>query len=59
MMVVDAGDSVCGCDLKLARKNAVFLSPELAKSCESCGELAVVERVGGWKMVSLRVVGLA
>ena len=59
IIVVNTRNPVCGCDLKLACKTTVFSPPELTKSHESCSELAFVERVGGQKIASLGIVGLA
>lgn len=58
-MEVGAGDPIGGCDSKTARNSALFPGPVLAGGCESCGELALVERVGDLKTVLLRVGGLA
>lgn len=55
-MQVGAGDSVGCCDAKTARDNTLFLCLLLA---EGCGELAVVEDVGGCRMASLGFVVLA
>ena len=54
-MQVGAGDSVGCCDAKTACDNTLFLCLLLA---EGCGELAVVEDVGGCRMVSLGFVVL-
>lgn len=58
-MLIGARDSVDACDSKTARNSALFSCPMPTVSCESCGELALVERVGGLKTASLWVVGLA
>lgn len=58
-MVACAGDFVGGSDSKTAHESALFSCPMLAGGCESCGELALVERVGGCKTLSLGTSGLA
>lgn len=58
-MLVDAVDTVGGCDSKTARDNTLFWSPMAAGSSD---ELAVVEHVGtlkGCKTTSFGVCGLA
>jgi hypothetical protein len=53
-MQVGAGDSVGGCDSKMARNNELFPSPVTG----SIDELALLVGVGGCKRVSSGVGGL-
>lgn len=52
------GDSLCGCDSKMAHNGALFLCPLLAGGCDICGELAPLGGVGGLETTSSGVGGL-
>jgi hypothetical protein len=58
-MYVGSRDSIGCFDSKMARKSALFPCPVLAGTCESCGDLALVESLKGLETASLWAGGLA